>query len=240
MFIPRLIRALRPLAAVLAVLAGQGALPGATINAVADTTLRSNSPNTSFGGDSTINVGDATSSSSLVLFDLTPYAGQTVTGPATLRLRFASYGLGDTQGFIEMTAYRALVAWNESTTFNTFGPAAGITGGVDYDTTGLGSMPLTFISLQGAMDVPIGASVLQGWIDNPGSNFGFFMAGNGVNASSDETALPPQLLFDSILTPPDTDPGPDPEPGAVPEPATSALVAGGLAAAVVLRRRARR
>jgi hypothetical protein len=231
---------MRSLVTASALLAATLPLPAATINAVADTYLQSPSPDLAAGSEQTIALESATTKPGLVRFDLTGYGGQTVTGPATLRFYFASIGLGDTQGNVTLTAFRALVDWNESTTFNSFGPSAGVTGGVDYDTSALGTLPTTFVTLNGAMDIPIPAAILQAWIDDPSSNFGFFVTGNNPRARSREHGLAPQLLFDSILdedTGNPNDPGPG---GGVPEPATAALVGGGLAAAVLLRRGTKR
>src|SRR5689334_8447971 len=85
----------------------------------ADTDVRSSDPTFNNGAGTILGFGFQT----LVRFDLTAFAGQTVTGPATLRFFmfcFSSFCPAET-GVI-VNAFRVLVPWDESTTWNTFGP----------------------------------------------------------------------------------------------------------------------
>ncbi|MEP7365068.1 MAG: DNRLRE domain-containing protein [Acidobacteriota bacterium] len=247
MSVQRKSAAWRPLAAALAIIACQAPVDGAAISAVADTYLAPAAPDNPQGAGTGFLVGIVTEAPALVQFDLTAFAGQTVSGTGTLRLFFATSGRGDSTGNPSYSAYRALVAWDESTTYNSFGPASGVTAGVDYDTTLLGAFPATAAVTGDALDVSIAASILQDWIDNPATNFGFFILGNGADgtafvASSRQSGNPataPMLLFEASTPNPDPDPDPDPNPtpGEVPEPSTALLIAGGLAAVVALRKK---
>lgn len=189
------------------------ACPGRAANvlvAVADTDVRSGDPNFNNGAGTLLALGNQ----ALVRFDLTAFAGQTVTGPATLRLFMACFSsfCGTATGEI-VNVFRVLVPWDESTTWNTFGPNPGSTAGEDYDPTVLASF-----SGSGTNFTPINflipATVIQGWVNNAGTNNGFDVFGGGIVVYSREGDAPPQLIFDAIA----------PAPTGAPEPASFALM----------------
>jgi hypothetical protein len=198
-----------------------------TVFSTADTWIRSALPTTSYGSDQLM-LAAGTGTAALVLFDLTPFAGHTVTGPATLSFVFRGIG-NDTQGTVSFNVHRALSSWNEATTWNTFGVNPGVTAGEDFDATVEGSYT-AFRSLNQGISLTIAASVLQGWIDNPASNRGLlidgqtgFLTTREWAAAFNNSGFSPQLTFNSEIIPPPT--------SGVPEPASIALVA---AAAVAL------
>ena len=119
----------------------------------------------------------------LMQFDLSAYAGQTITS-ATLHLHAEK---SDGAGTV-IEAYKVLSAWTEGT--GTGGPGStGIsnweeatsttswtTPGGDYGTTLEGSMAVPAI---GYHTMNLSASLVQDWIDNPTTNFGLLFKSTG-------------------------------------------------------------
>jgi hypothetical protein len=167
---------------------------------VADTDVRSSDPTFNNGAGTLLNFGFQT----LVRFDLTAFAGQTVTGPGTLRFFMACFSsFCGTPAGESVNVFRVLVPWNESTTWNTFGPNPGSTAGEDYDPTVLASFSGTGTNFT-PVNFPIPAAVIQGWINNPGTNNGFDLFGlvsGGLAVYSREGAGPEQLIFDAAAPP---------------------------------------
>ncbi len=111
----------------------------------------------------------------LIQFDLTPFAGQNVVGPGT----FSAYVLtGQSEGAPRQVSVRSvLVSWSDSsTTYNTFGASPGVQDGSDVGPV-LDTQNILFTGPSDAryVDWTIPASVLQGWIDDPSSNFGLLI-----------------------------------------------------------------
>jgi hypothetical protein len=147
----------------------------------------------------------------LVQFDLTPFAGQTVVGPATVQLFVAG---GPSQPPRLVQVWDVTVGWNPTTaTYNNFGSSAGVQFGSDTGVSALDtqSVPYTGPGDNGYVTWTITAATIQGWIDNPASNNGLVV--NNVNNGggdlifvSSESSNSPQLTF------------------TVPEPSTYALL----------------
>ncbi|MCC6730714.1 MAG: PEP-CTERM sorting domain-containing protein [Chthonomonadales bacterium] len=167
----------------------------------------------------------------LVKPDLTPFAGHAVVGPtATLSL---FVGGSFTQATPRDTAVAAvLTPWDADTaTFNNFGPTPGMQVSADVGPI-LDTEPVLFPG-PGPRYVSwmVPASVLQSWIDSPGSNNGLAV-GNLTSHShfdlifdSAEGRNKPRLAFRSVL---------------VPEPGIGATLMGMGVAGLSLRRRKRR
>ena len=187
-----------------------------TVGSAADTVV-TNHPG--LGGTSGVNGSDSTmyaigtggfESHPLVRFDLSAFAGHSVSGSPSFRL-FLNGGQSpvSTNSF---DLHRALVNWDETTSWDTFGPLPGYNVGTDYDSTPAATQVVTSASSGSYVSFPLPLPLVQGWIDNPATNFGLFMhaagaaAGNDLRFSSREGANTPQLVFDSTLIP---------EPGAL-------------------------
>ncbi len=199
----------------------------ATILTTGDVGLENGSPNQ--GGDTVLRVNPSFGVlTSLIQFDLSAFAGQTVTGNGTLTLT------GHAQGAIQggdIALHRMLHAWSESVaTFANLGVTAGAQAGEDFD-------PLILSTLTGAVfsgqpvNFTVLASVIQAWIDNPGTNFGFILEPNtatsvGTDFLSREGGGAPTLTFTSVAA-----------PSGVPEPATALLAISSLGMMTFLRRR---
>lgn len=141
----------------------------------------------------------------LVRFDLSPFAGNSVSGSPSFRF-FLNGGQANANTALEL--HRVLVNWDETTTsWDTFGPQPGYQGGTDYDSTPLTIQGVTNAAFGSYVSFPIPSTLVQGWIDNPATNFGIFAhaagasAGNDLLFSSREGANTPQLVFDSTLVP---------------------------------------
>lgn len=137
----------------------------------------------------------------LVKFDLTAYTNWTVDTSVGAAVRFELIGSNvDPTQLVSLR--RALVAWDEATaTFNTFGGS-----GFDESTqtgSNLVTQPITYAGVNQSVEFAIPGSVIQGWIDNPGQNFGLIMIGaqatgivsNDKRFSSREGVVAPTLSF---------------------------------------------
>src|SRR5262249_8401670 len=194
-----------------------------------DVDLWSGLPNQ--GGDATLKVNPSFGVlTSLIQFDLSAFAGQTVTGDGTLTI------IGNTPGSIgggSIALHRMLHAWSEGTaTFANLGPTAGAQAGEDFD-------PLILSTLTGAVgsgqpvSFTVLASVIQDWIDNPGTNFGFILEPKpatsvGTDFLSREGGAPPTLTFPSVAS-----------PSGAPEPVAAWLAICGLGTIALQRLRRR-
>ena len=164
----------------------------------------------------------------LIRFDLTPFVGSVVNGStATLQLDLIG-SWGHNTGITQSVSVRqVLTDWTEgSSSFANFGG----TGFNEASHTGadLITKYVTFNGHTESILFTIPSSVVQGWIDNAGTNYGLIMISN-TNAyrkdlvfASREGAASPSLSFDA--TP-------------VPVPATMLLFGSGLVCLVGTRLR---
>lgn len=224
------------------------ALAQFSVPATADTFISKNDPGVAPGAStllSSIQVENGDYQNfTFIKFDLTSFAGQTVTGNGTLSLRLvSSYGpglplAGDNfqlkalaSAFDEATTNYINYGFNVGDTYQ--GPAiinslANIGGAQSYDFTGA-TLPVTLNFL-----VP--AATLQSWIDAPAGNFGLAITRNydssgfrqdnvNLDFASIESGFAPEISFNTSAS-------------AIPEPSTYAAIAGALTMGVaVLRRR---
>jgi hypothetical protein len=222
------------LTVLLALLPGASAFGGVfAVGAVADTYITEH-PN--LGGPSSIHGGDQTlfeigsytfESYPLIRFDLSGFAGQTVFGPASLKLNVVSTWSGDTVSQT-IEALAVLIPWDESTvSWNSFGPGP-ICGTnvfcVSLDTVSVTVSPgsvVTFSNLPSAL--------LQQWINNPAANYGLLLMSTTLTVHEDITFA----SRESTIAP-----GPGLTFQTIPEPSTLLLVGSGFAGfAAMLRRK---
>jgi len=155
----------------------------------------------------------------LIRFDLTSFAGMTVTGPATLQL-FTDTGFPQDSPRLE-SVHQVLINYNASTvTFNNFSPLGpGVHFGSDVGAS-LDTQSFILNSANPARDITwiIPSAMLQQWIDDPASNNGVLINNQittnafDVTFNSVENSNPPILSFQTQ---------------AVPEPSTLATLAVG-------------
>lgn len=200
------------------------------------------------------NQGDGHDQRILLYFDLSAYAGRTVVGDVTLSLLQApstfvgTFSIGVFQisvanaGWIEGAGNGTSATTGEPNwAYSSAGDAVAWAGsgglstpGVDYVGAQLGTLVYDTALGFSTVTVTISSTVVQGWIDNPGSNAGLLLmrtdtdpvAAFGRYRTSEEATISarPALTF---------------ELASIPEPATQAAWAGGMALAGVacMRRR---
>jgi hypothetical protein len=155
-----------------------------------DTKLISASPTINFGTDGKLELDGSPDQSSLLSWNVTGIPSGSTVQSVDISVNITN-GSGDTYEF-----YQMLRPWVETqATWNVYATAqswqtAGADGSADRGSTVLGSItgakgPAT-ISLN-----PAGVAVVQGWVNNPVSNFGFVIsdyvtASNGLDLSSRE------------------------------------------------------
>jgi len=123
-----------------------------------------------------------------------------------------------------------LIPWSEFTvTFANLGGTPGAQAGVDFDSVILATFGESVGSGSPQVNFTVPASVIQGWINNPSSNFGFILEPNTVTQInfdflSREGGAAPILTFSATAPPSD-----------VPEPSTGWLAICGLGTLAALR-----
>ena len=161
-------------------LAAGGPAAAQTVTAAADTYITEHA---NLGGPTSVHGSDAQlfligtptfQATPLVRFDLSGFAGKVVSGNATFQL-FLNGGFQPATQVVEV--HRSLSAWNESTT-----SFANIPGGPPYgafDVTPLDTETITFNPGGGLgprfVSWTIPGSVVQSWINSPGSNNGLVL-----------------------------------------------------------------
>jgi len=170
----------------------------------------------------------------LVEFDLTSYAGKIVSGPATLELYVSGTGIFP-QNSRPVSVHEVLISWTDATaTYNNFGAASGVQPGTD-----IGSALDTQLVAYPApgdryVSWTIPTATVQGWIDDPASNYGLLIFNQvlanrqDLQFSSMEGDNAPRLSLDWWMATTGND---------APEPSVVALLALGCIALLTLRRR---
>ncbi len=165
-----------------------------TLNASADTFI---SEHAAFGGPTGVNgldnklwllrgISGLHRCFPLVQFDLTPYAGRTVSGPTAELVLYFRGGYAGLHVSQSVSVRESLVGWDETTaSFENFGG----TGFNEATQTGVALVTKTVTYPGGlapvAFEIP--SSVVQRWIDDPSSNHGLFLISNTSQMLTDLT-----------------------------------------------------
>ena len=189
-------------------------LGGAGSNHGPDTSLYVISPN--------VGSPNPVYTATLVRFDLSAYAGQTIQGPATLSMyvQGTNFGPGIPDRLIALKNISG--TWNEATV--NANNATLVPGAIVDQQTVHYLSPAD----DGYVSWTLPAAYVQGWIDAPATNGGLYVENqsggpfNDLQFGSRESARPPLLTF------------------VVPEPATLGLMSIGATALLARRRKANR
>ncbi len=146
--------------------------------------------------------GNAVVTHSMVRFDLSAYAGQTVTGPATFSMYVQGTDFNNPSVPDRSIILKNIVGtWDEATV--TANNASFVHGPV------LDTLSIHYLTSadDGYVSWTLPAAYVQNWIDSPASNDGLFLqnvAGGPINDlqfGSRESAHQPQLAFSTIPAP---------------------------------------
>jgi hypothetical protein len=160
---------------------------------VADTYLRNSNPDGNFGSGPTLLVG-VSKSGSVINHALLKFSLDGI--PTNATITGASLQLTSTGGIVpaqDFTLDRLLVDWGEmDATWNTrLAPATGWdtgggTAGTDYAPTPSAVAPIGPASSVNTFSSDDMAADVQGWLNNPGSNFGWILIAQDEQAASGE------------------------------------------------------
>jgi hypothetical protein len=200
---------LRSVSALCLVLLPWVSASAATIAASADTYI---AEHTVLGGKGSIHGTDPTlyeigastfRAFPLVRFDLSGFAGETVTGSAALSLNVTGIHPSAAQATQHLEARQVLVSWEEATlSWNSFGP--GPISGTNVSPTALDPHTVT-VKAGDVVTFSLPAAVVQTWIDSPSTNYGLLLYSTtnvtikDIHFASKEntTASGPELSFDT-------------------------------------------
>lgn len=172
--------------------------PVVTLTAVHDTWIDENAPNLNHGSDGGLHTkpdaGDL--SRTLIQFDLSSIPANSLINCATLHVYERDKSDDQT-----IYVHRITNSWNapEATWLNRETGITWTSPGGDYDPTVVASFPAD--TNNGYQDIDV-TSLVQFWVDNPGSNFGTLLRSTTTGSiiviefSSIESAKPPQLIVD--------------------------------------------
>ncbi len=139
----------------------------------------------------------------VIKFDLTSFAGKTITGSTADFVLNSKGGYHNTQS---ISIRESLVGWDEaSASWANFGGS----GFNEASQTGVNLITrnVTFTGVSEAILFTLPASVVQNWIDTPSSNNGLFLISNTIQTSTDQSFWSkeggggPSLAFDAIPEP---------------------------------------
>jgi hypothetical protein len=225
-----------------------------SLNPTADNSVLADGANTNYNSSTYLYLQGSSTAvrRSLLRFDLTPYAGKSVDGNATLQLKVDLNPSNSSQKIELYSIVSSNAAWGEtSATWNNLLKSSLTTDTTDSDkpwvnAAGTGSYPglgapgesyaavpiatATAPAVGSSFTFTIPASVLQNWIDHPSDNAGLLLRLSVENDSNsnNRVSLYPREVGSTY--------GPILKFTVVPEPATGALIliGGGL---LTLRRR---
>jgi hypothetical protein len=123
--------------------------------------------------------------SPLIRFDLSAFAGTTLTNDLNLELDVVGTHSGqEMQSTVRV--HQVLVPWDESTvTWNNFGSVAGLQPGIDFALNPLDTVAPLILDIGDTAEFTIPFSAVQAWIDNPASNFGLILVSSETDFNRD-------------------------------------------------------
>jgi len=171
-----------------------------SIESSGDTHFSQQNPDANFGAADLITVdgqdvngNPATEMRGLIKWNLSQIPAGSVLQSASITLHIVNHSGGQLY-----TLHKATKDWNEdSATWNSLGG--------DFDSASSGIMSSNTLGTNSALLNAQGISVLQGWLDNPDSNFGFMITAesgstNGFEFKSSNSSIKPKLEI--TFTPP--------------------------------------
>ena len=232
-----------------------------TVSPSADTTLFQTTPNNSLG-NSTLAIGVTEAgflSRGLLRFELSPtlsFPAEILSATLTIFATRAPH-----RGSIASTVglHQALVSWQEGSGAETTGQPAqtgdatwnnrahgqaawgqpGGQPGVDFATTASTSAPMNALGAVTFASTPSFVSMVQTWVNNPASNFGFFLIPSNEMTSGSARRIASTEDFTQGLSPvPVQPPMLTITYTPIPEPSAAALIVAAWGLALLLRRRA--
>ena len=156
----------------------------ATLAATADTYIDSGGKTTNFGGSSSLVVSGRPDDAALLKWDLSGLPAGSTLQSATLTIHVTNTS-GNTYEIYELKRSwtESQSTWKKAASGSSW-QIAGALGSLDHGTTVLGTVTASATGTRNVVLYPAGLAVVQGWIDNPASNFGVILQ-DYANANKD-------------------------------------------------------
>ena len=164
---------------------------------------------------------------SLLYFDVSQLNGMILTEDPVVNLDLVEV-FPAVPGTREIFAYEVFTAWDNSTSWNSFGATPGVQYGTDFSASPISSSSFAWNSPDdnGLVQITIPNTLVQTWIDDPSRNFGFGLTHSfrDLEFASLESTIGESPSLTINLAP-------------IPEPSTLLLVILPIASILILRRR---
>ena len=147
----------------------------ASLTAVADTYINGGSKTSNYGAASSLIVDGNPDNGALLKWNLTSIPAGSTLQSATLSLNVTGTS-ADTYEIYELKRNwtELQTTWNKATT-GTNWQSAGGQGSLDRGSTVLGTVTATATGIRNVVLNAAGLAVVQGWVNNPATNFGFIL-----------------------------------------------------------------
>ena len=173
-----------------------GLFPILSYQGTRDTKIATKSANTNYGSNSTIDLDGSPDISDLLYWDLSAIPSGSVIDSVTIQLNITNT---TTQTYEVYTMERPwdeqTATWNQASSGNSWA-SAGAQGTGDHGSTVLGTLTPTSTGAYQLVLNASGIAAVQGWIDDPSSNFGLILQDygnrNGIDFSTREASTASQ------------------------------------------------
>jgi len=157
-----------------------------------DTKLTTNSKNTNYGSATTLDFDGKPDVSVLLSWDLSQIPAGSEIVSATIQVNVTNTSSQAYELYAVQRAWdESSATWNQASAGSSWG-TAGAQNASDRGTTVLGSITASSTGLHQIVLNAAGIAAVQGWVNNPSSNFGFIVQdyanSSGVDISTSETA----------------------------------------------------